>query len=177
MDGSARLGRQYPRESWAGHANFGPLSQFWLRKHDGFRQLGAQLTQGFESAGNDLARDIEAHRPLLSGLQHYLGHLEGHHSVEDQHYFPLFKRIEPAVAPGFERLEADHVRVDSGMREIIERWGIIHDLWTGKRPHGSEISAWHDIIVGFMVEVGRHLDDEEDLIIPVLLKHGEAGFH
>ncbi len=121
MDGIALLGRQYPRESWAGHANFGPLSQFWLQKHDGFRQLGARLTQGFEAAGDDLTSDIEAHQPLLSGLQHYLGHLQGHHTVEDQHYFPVFKRTEPAAAPGFERLEADHASVDSGMREIVER--------------------------------------------------------
>lgn len=176
MDDIARLGRQYPRESWAGHANFGPLSRFWLQKHDGFRQLGAHLTQGFEAAGNDLARDIEAHRPLLSGLQQYLSHLQGHHAVEDQHYFPIFKRTEPAVAAGFERLEADHVQVDAGMRDIVERWTAIHRLWTDNRPHAAETSAWHDIIVGFIGEIGRHLDDEEDLIVPVLLKHGEGGF-
>ncbi len=177
MDDIDLLGRQYPRESWAGHANFGPLSRFWLQKHDGFRQLGGQLRQGCESAGNDLERDIEAHRPLLSGLQHYLGHLEGHHSVEDQHYFPVFRRVEPTLAPGFERLEADHVRVAAGMKDIVERWAIIHGLWTENRPHGSEMSAWQDIVAGFIGEIDRHLDDEEDLIIPVLLKHGEAGFH
>lgn len=177
MDDALPLGRQYPREGWAGHANFGPLSRFWIQKHDGFRQLGAHLTQGFGAAGDDLSGGIDAHRPLLSALQQYLGHLEGHHSVEDQHYFPLFKRIEPAAVAGFERLEADHVRVDAAMRDIAGRWAAIHGLWTGNRPHGSELAAWHEVIIGFIGEVDRHLDDEEDLLIPVLLKHGETAFY
>src|SRR4051794_9030823 len=34
---------RYPREVWQSHANLGAMAQFWLSRHDMFREIGAAL--------------------------------------------------------------------------------------------------------------------------------------
>ena len=34
---------RYPREVWQGHANLGAMAQFWLSRHDMFREIGTAL--------------------------------------------------------------------------------------------------------------------------------------
>ena len=41
-------------------------------------------------------------------LQQHLGHLHGHHRLEDTHYFPQFRVMEPRIGSGIDLLENDH---------------------------------------------------------------------
>ena len=50
-----------------------------------------------------------------------LWQLEEHHQVEDQHYFPVFRRIEPRLAAGFELLEGDHEALHEALGLIVLR--------------------------------------------------------
>jgi hypothetical protein len=94
--------RRYPRETWAGHANLGELARFWLQRHELFRQLDEVIRSGVETALEE-GVDAAAFKPWLSRhLGWSLWQLEQHHQVEDHHYFPLFRRAEPRLAPGFE---------------------------------------------------------------------------
>ena len=75
-----------------------------------FRHLDEVIRSGVEKA---LEQGIEAaaFKPWLSRhLGSSLWQLEQHHQVEDHHYFPLFRRVEPRLAPGFELLESDMAR-------------------------------------------------------------------
>ena len=102
------LARRHPRETWPGHANLGELARFWLQRHELFRHLDEVIRSGVERA---LEQGIEAaaFKPWLSRhLGWSLWQLEQHHQVEDHHYFPLFRRAAPRLAPGFELLEGDH---------------------------------------------------------------------
>ena len=42
------------------------------------------------------------------GCSFFLGQLDGHHAIEDEHYFPLFAKAESRLARGFEILDGDH---------------------------------------------------------------------
>jgi hypothetical protein len=41
-------------------------------------------------------------------LRHFLQHLDGHHQIEDGHYFPRFRALDTRMIVGFDLLENDH---------------------------------------------------------------------
>ena len=77
--------------------------------------------------------------PLLDA---HLGHLHGHHRLEDQHYFPAMRRAEPRLDKGFDLLAADHERIDASVRELQR----LRTLLAHASP--AEAAAWqcaHDM--------------------------------
>ena len=101
-------------------------------------------------------------------LDAHLGHLHGHHRLEDQHYFPALRRAEPRLDKGFDLLAADHERIDASVRELQR----LRTLLAHANP--AEAAAWqcaHDMARALPVcgtLLAQHLGDEEDLVIPLL---------
>jgi hemerythrin-like domain-containing protein len=160
---------RFPRRGWPDHPALGDLAEFWLHKHASLRRLGAGLTQ----AGADLREGRVEPLAFRSGfvppLQAFLEALESHHQVEDQHYFPLFRSIEPRLAAGFEILERDHGVLHQQIIAVVEL------ARTLARTDGSDRavlrSAAEDYITATDILTGLlpvHLSDEEDLVIPLL---------
>ena len=94
----------------------------------------------------------------------FLSELHTHHSVEDHHYFPKIAPLESSLSRGFELLDKDHHALD----EIMQRFGTKANLSLQQ----EETGPLHSVLVEFERFLDRHLTDEEDLIVPVLLKHG-----
>ena len=170
------LARQYPRESWPGHANLGALARFWLQRHAAFRELDQIIRSGTQDA-LDQRHDPARLRPWLGRhLQVLLWQLEEHHQVEDLHYFPVFRRIEPRLAPGFEVLERDHETLHETLSVLVERANQV------LAPDNGDAAAFRGHLERYL-EVQRHLgqgllrhlEDEEDLVIPLLLARGEGA--
>ena len=170
------LARQYPRESWPGHANLGALARFWLQRHAAFRELDRIIRSGTQDA-LDQRHDPDRLRPWLGRhLQVLLWQLEEHHQVEDLHYFPVFRRIEPRLAAGFEVLERDHTALHETLAVIVKRANAVLGPGNGdpavfrgalERYLDAQRELGHGLV--------RHLDDEEDLVIPLLLERGEGA--
>lgn len=170
------LVRRHPRESWAGHANLGDLARFWLQRHAMFRELDQVIRQGTE-APLDGQADLNAFKPwLLRHLRWYLGQLEEHHQVEDLHYFPVFRRAEPRLVGGFELLERDHHTIHAAIETIVERANaVLAHQAVAVAEWRTELARLRDAHIELGRELGRHLDDEEDLIIPLILARGERA--
>lgn len=168
------LTRRHPRETWASHANLGELARFWLDRHEMFRRLDEIIRSGTEAA---LEQRIEpsACKPWLSGrLRWLLWQLEEHHQVEDYHYFPVFRRAEPRLAAGFELLERDHAALHAAIGGIVERANAVLAQGTpGHDAFRAGLARFRDAHVDLGGTLLRHLDDEEDLVIPLLLERGE----
>lgn len=161
---------ELPRAGWPGHPDFNGLAAFWLDRHLGFRRM-------LDALGADLRARIEgeigpeAYAGRLSRLgSRLLGDLIGHHQVEDQVYFPELARLEPRIAKGFEMLDADH----HALHDLIDRFA------TGGNAVLAAVddAAQREAAARFMADLGdfdrlltRHLADEEDLVLPVVLKH------
>lgn len=162
------LAEAYPRADWQAHANFGDMVQFWMQRHAMFRQL-VDLLRGDARAliSNDLS--FEDYAPRLS---HYggtlLNELHSHHNIEDHHYFPRLITLDPRLERGFDLLEKDHAAMD----------GLLHGFATGAnavlRSEG-DVGAFYDQIEAFAGLLERHLTDEEDIIVPVILHSGFTG--
>ncbi|MEJ8571932.1 hemerythrin domain-containing protein [Microbaculum marinum] len=167
---------RYPREVWEEHPNLGDLSRFWLGRHDMFRELNT----GLLSAADQLKAGTvpaEAFRTwFVPRIQFFLRELHGHHMIEDHNYFPMLTATEPRLARGFEVLEGDHEMIHTGLLSLQEAGnGLLQALAGPKDRVQYAADGMSDALSGFLKSLHRHLGDEEDLIIPILLDRGEGA--
>lgn len=168
--------RRHPRETWAGHLNLGATATFWLRRHGMFRDLGGALTQGTRAMRDDGTPPQAFRRWFAPRLRFFLGELEGHHHVEDVHYFPVFQRAEPRLRRGFEVLEGDHAIIHADLLACAESGGALLDaLARGDDPARRASDAYAATAGRLLKRLMRHLDDEEDLVAPLILERTEAA--
>lgn len=159
--------RDLPRADWSGHPGFGGLVQFWLDRHGMFRQL-VDLLQTDQRALADRQIDPKAYAPRLSRFgSMLLGELHGHHQIEDQHYFPRLARFDTRLQRGFDLLDADHHAMDNALHDLAEGANAV--------LKGGPPGAFGDRLDVFAQLLDRHLTDEEDLIVPVILRSGFRG--
>jgi hypothetical protein len=167
---------RYPREQWQGHANLGEMARFWLSRHAMFREL-ATMIQAIEAqfrAGAMPAAEFP--RQFVPRLQFLLSQLGVHHQIEDLHYFPIFRAADMRLARGFDVLEGDHHAIHEDMARTAETANALLRVLQGDadvlRRCGDDYAAASGALLKGLV---RHLDDEEDLIVPLILERGEAA--
>ena len=160
----------YPRADWQAHPNFAGLVEFWLDRHLMFRRLTGALREDAEAAV-DRRMDPQAHAARLSRYGGMLvSQLHGHHQIEDMHYFPVLTRLETPLGRGFEILDRDHHALDDLLARFTESANAVLQGQSGPGP-------FHEELLSFERFLHRHLEDEEELIVPVILKHGPDGLH
>ncbi|MGC1623864.1 MAG: hemerythrin domain-containing protein [Pseudolabrys sp.] len=165
---------RYPRERWDAHANLGEMARFWLSRHAMFRELSEtieQVTQRFRAGKLPPA---EFARQFAPRLQFILDQLNVHHQIEDFHYFPIFRAADARLAIGFDVLEGDHHHIHGDMARTAETANALlqalrSDTDTLRRCSDGYVDASATLLKGLI----RHLDDEEDLIVPLILDRGE----
>lgn len=166
---------RHPRASWEAHPEFNALTRFWLDRHLMFREAQARLiadTQGFLDHNRDPQR-------FASGLSRLAGffvnELHGHHHIEDAHYFPALAAQDARVAPAFALLDRDHQALDGGLHALAERTNAVLAAVTGTAPAAAESGALLAELEGFQRLLDRHLTDEEEIVVPVILEYRGAG--
>jgi len=166
--------QDYPREAWEAAPNFHGLVSFWLERHMMFRQLMAHMkaeTEGFLTGERDpqnFARGIGRYGGV------FVQQLHGHHHIEDHHYFPILREKDARIETGFDLLDADHHALDGILNRFVEQAnGAIQGI--GGADARTPAGALREGLIDLERLIGRHLDDEEDLIVPVILKYGAAG--
>ena len=158
------LVRDLPRADWSLHPNFGGMVQFWLDRHLGFRRLHGILTDDIQALV-DNRLDADVYRPRLARFGGMLlNELHMHHQIEDAHYFPTLAKFDARIERGFDLLDGDHKALDP----------ILHDMATGANAvlENGAPGPLIDRLAVFGKLLDRHLVDEEDLVVPVLLKSG-----
>ena len=168
--------RDYPRDAWPDHPNFAVSIQNWMGAHQMFRQLAGIVsgdTQGFLDNNLDL-QDYAARLGRFGNL--LVQNLHGHHTWEDRHYFPELSRADSRFDRGLEMLESDHVALDGLLDQITgsaNRVIKLARLEPGQAVNDAgQLFDHAEKLKGFLY---RHLTDEEDLIVPILLHHKLRG--
>lgn len=167
------LARRYPRVDWPNHPNLGPLAQFWLGRHLMFRQLSHALTETADAARSRPTEARPVLRQLGRPLQLLLGELEGHHRIEDFHYFPVLTKLEPRLQAGFDLLEQDHEALHRMLHGMAEAWQSLERSAGAETLDEAALERMARSLGDFLQPLERHLEDEEDLVIPVILDRGE----
>lgn len=166
---------KFPRASW--QQNMTPLAQFWIHKHDDFRGLCSTLQTAVDDF-RERPDDPEVFAKRVASRSHYLvSLLHGHHQVEDFHYFPAFRAAEPRLGRGFDVLASDHELLHENGVSVIEALNAFRltlDESGQAATDSQRRAADHYIEANCLLctRVVRHLDDEEDLVIPLMLAHG-----
>lgn len=165
---------KYPREVWPTHPNLGQTLRFWLARHDMFRDLGAALGQGVAAFREGRVGAGDFGRWFAPRLDFFLTELEGHHHIEDAHYFPAFLAAERRLARGFEALEGDHDVIDADLTAVAGAGaGFAQALARGTAAR--EADAYAREADRLLKRLLSHLRDEEDLVAPLALDRGEAA--
>lgn len=164
----------FPREGWQADPNFRGLVAFWLDRHLAFRRLTGAMREEAEAL-LDRRREPQAFGSRLSRLgSHFLQDIHGHHTIEDTHFFPLLTRQEGRLAAGFDMLERDHHALDAHLAAFAEAAnGALRAL--GREDDlRTRAGAFLATLARLDRFLDRHLVDEEDLVVPVILRDGEA---
>jgi hemerythrin-like domain-containing protein len=172
----AYLRAAYPQPTWRTHGNFGELAAFWLQVHESLREQGAALQQvlaGFREGRSDAAT---FQRLFVPRLNHFLQHLNGHHQIEDAAYFPKFRALDPRMTPGFDLLEHDHAIIHDALTASVDTARALLAALSGADDTRRSATDRHAGAAGRLhTLLARHLSDEEELVIPAMLEHGERS--
>ncbi len=168
--------RRYPRETWDSHVNIAGMANFWLGIHESFRRAGAALTASTGEFRGGLATPDRFRSWYAPRLQTFLNHLNGHHHIEDFEMFPLFGAAEPRLVRGFDTLEVDHSVIHAAMDRMANTANAFMQAEAGDRDAMRFAGdAYADAGDSLMAMLARHLGDEEDLVVPLILDRGEEG--
>lgn len=178
MPGGMRLLLEtHPRGSWDSHPGFKEKTRQWMSAHQMFRRL-AELVRTDAEKYMDRSQDADAYAARLSAFGNRLvANLHGHHGWEDHVFFPELSAADPRFDRGLELLENDHRNLDlvlDGFTRSANRVIKLIDLNDGKEAlnEAGEVVDHAQTIEDFLA---RHLTDEEDLAVPIILQHRLRG--
>jgi hypothetical protein len=168
--------RTYPRDAWAAHPGFHEKTRHWLGAHRMFRQLSATVRKDTERYLNG-DTDAEDYAGRLSYRGNALvGNLHGHHGWEDHSYFPELSAADPRFDVGLEILEKDHaamnVVLDSFTRTANRAIQLVQLDESAAHEEAGKLHGVAQTIEAFLE---RHLSDEEELAVPIILLHRLRG--
>ena len=167
--------RDYPREAWEADPNFHGLVSFWLGMHLHFRDALGLMRRDAEAL-LDRRLDPQAWAPRLARTGGgFVQHLHGHHGIEDDHYFPLLSARDARLARGFELLDADHQALDAHLDAFLREANAALLALKDEDKLRTEAGLLREGLLRLDRFLDRHLTDEEELIVPVILRDGPAA--
>ena len=165
---------RYPRDVWAQHENLGQMCQFWLSRHNMFRELAAAIEDAMTRYRDGKVSAEEFVNFFAPRLQFLLQQLHAHHQIEDYHYFPIFRKAEARLLAGFDVLEADHATLHHDIESTVSTANaLLRSVSAGTDALNRAADSYADASRALFKGLKRHLDDEEDLIVPLILDRGE----
>lgn len=164
--------KEFPRDEWKTNPNYSQLIAFWLDRHLMFRRLLTQLNGDLEGV-MDSNMDPENYKRSLSRYGGMLiNQLHGHHQIEDAQYFPVMAKLDKRVSRGFDLLDSDHHAMDGLLSGLAGGANDVLQFDANKKAKFTDrLGDLHGILDDFGKMLNRHLIDEEELVVPVLLKY------
>jgi iron-sulfur cluster repair protein YtfE (RIC family) len=168
--------RDYPRDAWPDHPNFARSIRNWMGAHAGFRAASELLNA---QSHQMLDRDIDPER-FIANLGYYgrglVQNLHGHQTWEDLKFFPELSSADDRFDHGLDMLETDHAEMDrllDGFSRTMNRVLLLSQMAPDQvEDEMPELAEQTEALQGFL---RRHLSDEEDLVVPILLHHKMRG--
>jgi len=160
---------ELPRDRWT---TLDETAAFWMQMHAGFRHHQTHM-DGLVGQWR-LNGDLSAlHRSLISALQAFLQHLDGHHRIESDQYFPIMRRVEPKIGAGIDLLDRDHDTIHESLEAMFRDGLAFHQAMVSRGPDAADKAGrLADRIATQARPLLRHLEDEEDIIIPLIQLRG-----
>jgi iron-sulfur cluster repair protein YtfE (RIC family) len=173
------LAKKHPRDTWRSKPGLAGTGEFWLANHDFFRQITARISAELQQVQEKGATTYQTMPMLNQHIGRLLSGLEGHHNVEDHHYFPAFQRAEPRLVRAFEILDADHEMIHEAIdqlaasaRENLRKIGHAEGVMISEQRFA--VDALAEMMNRFRPTMLQHLADEEEIVIPLILERAQS---
>ncbi|MEI9891182.1 MAG: hemerythrin domain-containing protein [Caulobacteraceae bacterium] len=166
----------HPQAQWPDHANYGEMAAFWLQVHNSLREHAWALALDTDALREGRLDAAGFQRRFVPRYNNFIQHLAGHHQIEDTVYFPRFRALDPRMVAGFDLLEHDHGLIHQALLASLGgAQGVMAALAEGGDAQRQAIDAYGGAAERLLDLLLRHLADEEDLVIPAILEHGERS--
>lgn len=166
----------YPRDAWPDHPNFAASIQNWMGAHVMFGRLADLVEKDTQAYLNKDRSDADYAARLGYYGNLLVANLHGHHNWEDRAFFPELQAADPRFQDGLEMLEADHQVLDSRLDALTNHANrAIQLVQLDPSQVQDEAAEVLSAVSDVKTCLGRHLPDEEDLIVPILLHHKMRG--
>lgn len=169
------LMEEFPREAWAADPGFTHMISFWLERHIMFRQFLQAIQRdtghvlGREIDGGAFARRLQRLRAVL------MNDLKMHHHMEDAFYFPRLRQLDRRITVGFDILDKDHQAIDAELGAFGELGNLAIAALGQSERADKEVANLLEGLGRLERFLDRHLTDEEELVVPVLLKNAHLN--
>ena len=168
---------RHPRATWPARSS--ASVEFWLAVHERLRHdcAGLAAVANEYGAGRRAAPQLAVvAAPRLRGL---IAAMHGHHQIEDVEYFHAFRRTEPRLARGFDLLEQEHAELNADVDAALAALGELRATAERAAQAGAATLAlaaqrYIELTERLCERLVRHLRDEEDLVVPLLLEHTDS---
>jgi len=167
---------EYSRETWKAHPGFRETTRNWLVAHQMFRRLAATIRTDTEDYLDDrMPAERFAHRIAYHGNA-LVRNLHGHHDWEDHSYFPELSAADSRFDAGLEILQKDH----QDLNVVLDRFTTVANRvikLVQLEETSAKLESGDLLVVAQTIErfLARHLSDEEELAVPVILHHRLRG--
>jgi hypothetical protein len=105
-----------------------------------------------------------------------LGNLHGHHGWEDHGYFPELSVADPRFDRGLEVLEQDHADLDKVLDDFTRTANRLIKLSALDEAQAYDVAGQVQATAQRIEAcLRRHLTDEEELAVPIILHHRLRG--
>lgn len=173
------LVEKHPRATWEGQPGLAGTGDIWLANHDYFRITTMRIAEGLTKLREEAETTYDSSPSFRRHAVSLLGSLDGHHRVEDNHYFPIFQKAEPRLLRGFEIMDADHHKIHTAIDEFaVTAQDFLNRIGHEERSMISDARSAADEMADVVDRLGRilrqHLADEEDLVIPLIIERAHA---
>lgn len=163
----------FPRDRWHGPTT-AEMARFWLGIHEGFRRHRLHMEAVIDHWRAGKTDLTGLHARLIPAVQQFLQHLDAHHRIESGQYFPKFRTLDDRLAYGIDLLDRDHDVVHEQLEALFQKAVGFHQNL--RSPDAADHAArLADTVFAMGPAVIRHLDDEEEIVIPLIQKHRIAG--
>ncbi|MEM7127689.1 MAG: hemerythrin domain-containing protein [Chloroflexota bacterium] len=156
------------RAQWPSHPRYGGKAAFFLNIHGGLLNNTTHLVHALQRLLDEPASivpDAFAASNLTRLSSNIISLAHGHHHMEDEYYFPAFRRIMPGIDHAIALLDGDHRVLEKALHKTEStmnalRAGAVHRDGLAQALSGAKLLE---------KIIGRHLYDEEEIIIPIFL--------
>lgn len=172
----------YPRDSWECHPGFKNKTRQWLGAHTMFRQTSAILKKDVEVYLDGEKDPHDYMRRLAYRGGSLVNNLHGHHGWEDNSFFPELSAADARFDRGLAILEKDHAALEQVLHDfsesanrfirLVQSDNSVVDVQGKMRSTAGHVHAASDAIEALLL---RHLGDEEELAVPIILHHRLRG--
>lgn len=162
----------YPREGWESDPGLDGLTRFWLERHMMFRKLLSEIREGTEAL---IDRKMEPERYAIMTSRYgemLINGLHEHHTIEDTHFFPKLIGVDARITRGFDILDQDHHTIDDFLNGLVDSANTIIRQVDDRDKLQNAAGAFGTHLTKLEHLLNRHLTDEEELIVPVILRYG-----